>query len=74
MDMRSLREQSGLRAEIVAVELDMSISTIRNWEAGRTIPTMSIYQVAKLLKLYNCSFETLKEAVSQSRQQSGFTD
>lgn len=74
MDLRQLRKQAALSAEQVSVDLDVSFSTVRNWEAGRTIPTMSIYKIGKLLNLYNCSFEALERAVIQSRQKAGFHD
>lgn len=41
MDLKELREKAGLSAERVAVELGKSVSTIRFWEAGTYIPSLS---------------------------------
>ena len=59
MNLKELRHKANKRAEEVAVLLDISISTVRNWEQGRTIPKLRIDQFEKLCKIYNCSFELL---------------
>ncbi len=66
MDMKALRQSAGLKAEEVAIAIDASISTIRNWEQGRTMPKLRIDQFSKLLSLYGCSFEELEQAVKES--------
>ncbi len=66
MDMKTLRQNSGLRAEDVAVKLDIALSTVRNWEQGRTIPKLRIDQTAELCRLYKCSIEELEQAVNES--------
>lgn len=63
MTMKELRQNAGLRAEDVAVELSIAVSTVRNWEQGRTIPKLRVDQIEKLLILYRCSFEELVAAV-----------
>ncbi len=50
------------------------MSTVRNWEQGRTFPSMSVYQFGKLLNLYRCSFEDLEQAVKESREHARHTD
>jgi transcriptional regulator with XRE-family HTH domain len=67
VDMRALRERAGVRAEVAAATLGISISTIRNWEAGRSIPTLGVDKVRELLTLYGCTFDELEQAVEESR-------
>lgn len=61
--MMELRKRADLKAEQVAVELDIAMSTVRNWEQGKTIPKLRIDQFVRLCQLYNCSLEELYEAV-----------
>lgn len=63
-----LRNQAGLRVIDVALELDISESTVRNWEKGRNTPRFTINQIDKLLNIYNCSFEELLNADRKSRK------
>lgn len=60
--MKELRQRAGLRAEDVAVKLGIAMSTVRNWEQGRTIPKMRVDQFALLCQLYQCSIEELNKA------------
>ena len=66
MDMKTLRQKSGLKAEEVAVRVGIGVSTIRNWEQGRTIPKLRIDQFTELCKLYRCNIEDLNEAAQGS--------
>lgn len=66
MDMKQLRQRSGLRAEDIAVRLDIALSTVRNWEQGRTIPRLRIDQTALLCRLYNCTIDELEQSVNES--------
>lgn len=66
MDMKQLRERVKLRTVDVASSIDVGESSVRNWEQGRTIPRLRIDQVGKLIRLYQCSFEELEEAVKKS--------
>ncbi len=61
--MMELRKKSGLKAEQVAVKLGIAMSTVRNWEQGKTIPKLRIDQFVKLCELYDCSLEELYKAV-----------
>ncbi len=67
MDMKELREKARLSAEEAAFKLQVSHSTIRNWESGRTEPSLGVTKLSQLLKLYNCSFEELEQAVIESK-------
>lgn len=68
MDMKELRQKADVRAEDVAVRLQIALSTVRNWEQGRTIPKLRIDQFADLLVLYQCSFEELLQSVQESQK------
>ncbi len=64
--LAQLRIKAGLRAVDVGYELGINESTIRNWEKGRTIPTITFAQIDKLMELYNCSYEELRNAVKEA--------
>ena len=64
--MKTLRQKAGLKAETVAVQIGIGVSTIRNWEQGRTIPRLRLDQFVELCKLYRCSIEELHRAAKQS--------
>ena len=66
--MKELRQRTGLRAEDVAVRLNIAVSTVRNWEQGRTIPKLRVDQFALLCKLYQCSIEELNHAAHLSEE------
>ena len=66
--MKELRQRTGLRAEDVAVRLNIAVSTVRNWEQGRTIPKLRVDQFALLCKLYQCSIEELNQAAHLSEE------
>lgn len=68
MDMKELRQKSGLKAEEVAVRLNIAVSTVRNWEQGRTLPKMRVDQFSCLCKLYNCTIEELEQAAKKSME------
>ena len=66
MDLRALRERAGLRTVDVAYKLKCAESSVRNWEKGRTTPKMEVWQVFRLLDLYQCTQEELEQAVEAS--------
>jgi len=67
MDMKQLREKVGLKRIDVAYHLQVAESTVRNWESGRTIPTLNFDQTLELCRLYKCSIGDLAEAAKGSR-------
>ena len=69
MDLKELRQKQGLSEEQVAVALEVSSGTVRNWEAGRSIPTMTPEKMQKALGLYRCTLEVFNEAVIASRKE-----
>ena len=68
MNLKQLREHKKLRTVDVASIVGVGESTVRNWEKGRTIPTLSVYQTEKILELYSCTFQEFKSAVDQSQR------
>ncbi|MBW4598919.1 MAG: helix-turn-helix domain-containing protein [Calothrix sp. FI2-JRJ7] len=67
MNMKELRLRTGKRAEEIAVELGVAISTIRNWEQFKTSPRMTPMGIKKLMQVYRCTFEELVEAEKEVR-------
>ena len=71
MDLKELREKTGLSPERVAVELGKSVSTIRFWEAGTYIPNLSPSETLHLIRLYQCTLEELTESFIETQRKSG---
>ena len=67
MDMKELRERAGLSVEEAAYRLGVAYSTIRNWEYGKTEPSLGVTKISQLLQLYHCTFEQLEQAVREAR-------
>ena len=67
--MKDLRENAGKRAEEIALELDIAVSTVRFWEQGRHEPRIPISKVPEFLKAYNCSIDEAIEASKESQRQ-----
>jgi putative transcriptional regulator len=75
MNMKQLRLRVKLRTVDVASRIGVAESSVRNWEKGRTIPTLSIDKTAALCELYQCSIAELDLAVRESiAQGNGETD
>ena len=66
MDMRQLRKRLNLRTIDVASRLGIADSTVRNWEQGKTVPTLPIAKIPELLKLYGCSLEEFIAAIEET--------
>lgn len=62
MNMKDLRLRVGKRAEEIAVELGVAVSTVRNWDQLKTVPRMTPVGLQKLMKVYQCTFEELVQA------------
>lgn len=67
MNMKDLRLRSGKRAEEIAVELGVAVSTVRNWDQLVTVPRMTPLNLLKLMQAYNCSFEELVQAEKEAK-------
>ncbi|MDY6807297.1 MAG: helix-turn-helix transcriptional regulator [Cyanobacteriota bacterium] len=66
MDMEALRERAGLTRAEVADRLEISETSVRNWETGRTEPTMTPQRYQKLLQILQCTPKELANACGQS--------
>jgi putative transcriptional regulator len=62
MNMKDLRLRAGKRAEEIAVELGVAVSTVRNWDQLKTAPRMTPLAMQKLTEVYGCSFDELVQA------------
>lgn len=71
MDMRHLRLLQDLRTVDVASKIGVSETTVRNWEKGRTIPTLNLPQFKKLANLYEVSLDELETAMRETWKKSG---
>ena len=67
MDMKQLRERLGLETVDVASRLKKSESTIRNWDTGRQVPTVSVLELPTMLETYQCTLDELIGAVRETR-------
>ncbi|NET05171.1 MAG: helix-turn-helix transcriptional regulator [Merismopedia sp. SIO2A8] len=68
MDMRTLRRQTRLSTGAVARHLEISESTVRNWEKGRSTPRLDLVKTLHLCRLYNCSLEQLVDAYLETKE------
>ena len=62
MNMKQLRLRTGKRAEEVAVELNVAVSTVRNWDQLKNVPRMTPMKLQQLMEVYNCTFDELLQA------------
>ena len=69
MDMEALRERAGLTRAEVAKQLGISETSVRNWETGRTEPTMTPQKYLETLDILKCSPEELAVASDKSISQ-----
>lgn len=59
MNMKDLRLRSGKRAEEIAVELGVAVSTVRNWDQLVTVPRMTPAGLLRVMQVYGCTFDEL---------------
>ncbi len=69
MDMEALRERAGLTRAEVADRLGISETSVRNWETGRTEPTMTPQKYLDILGILKCTPEELAVASDKSISQ-----
>jgi len=62
MNMKELRKRSGKRAEEIAAELGVAMSTVRNWEQLKNVPRMTPLSMQRVMKVYGCTFDELVKA------------
>jgi DNA-binding transcriptional regulator YiaG len=69
MDMEALRERAGLTRFDVAMALEVSETSVRNWETGRTELTTTPKKYLEVLSLFQCTPEELAAASDKSLNQ-----
>ena len=55
--LKAARVNVGLTQSAVAEKLDISISTVKNWENGKTFPKQP--QIEQLCELYKVTYDNL---------------
>lgn len=65
--MKQLRERVNLRTADVASKVGVADSSVRNWEAGRTIPKLRLDQFAILCDIYGVSIKELAQSARESQ-------
>ena len=66
LTLANLRERANLTQMKLAVALDVSITTISEWENGKTEPRLK--HVRLLIEVLGCTFEELCEAFDQVKR------
>lgn len=67
-DLTWLRTQAGKTIKDVVIYLDVSDSTVRNWEKGRSVPRLSPTEYVKILGFYSCTPKEFEHAALLSRK------
>ena len=57
ISLKAARVNAKMRQSDVAAELDVAISTVRNWETGKTFPKQPV--IEKLCELYGVSYDNI---------------
>jgi len=57
ISLRAARVNAKMRQADVAKELDVAVSTVRNWESGKTFPKQPV--IEKLCGLYGVSYDNI---------------
>lgn len=65
--LREIRERQGLTVQAVAVRLQVSETTVRNWEKGRSTPRLGSGILIKIANVLGCSCEELLAAIDQPK-------
>ena len=60
-NLKAVREANGLSQNRLAVLMEMSQQRISEWECGKVEPTL--YNIIKLIKVLNTSFEELTDGI-----------
>lgn len=57
ISLKAARVNAKMRQTDVALELDVAVSTVRNWETGKTFPKQPV--IEKLCELYGVSYDNI---------------
>lgn len=69
MNLKQLRNRAELRILDVAYRLNVAESTVRNWEMGRTLPTLNPIEMLTLCQMYQVSLEELAAIAMSSYEE-----
>jgi transcriptional regulator with XRE-family HTH domain len=69
MNLKELRVRTGRTQEAMAELLEVSLSTLRNWERGRAMLSPPVVEIPKYLDAYQCDLETLVKAIWLSKDE-----
>ncbi len=69
MNLKQLRNRAELRILDVAYRLNVAESTVRNWETGRTLPTLNPPEMVTLCQMYQVSLEELAAIAMSSYEE-----
>lgn len=62
LDPVTLRKRANKTQRQVAETIGRKVTTISDWERGKTKPHLSFSEVKKLMQLFNCTIDDLIEA------------
>ncbi|HEY9794543.1 MAG TPA: helix-turn-helix transcriptional regulator [Leptolyngbyaceae cyanobacterium] len=57
-----LRNRAGLTQRQISLDMDVTVTTVSQWETGARRPRLFPEQTLQLLQLLNCTLEELVEA------------
>ena len=60
-----LRERAGLTQRQISIAMDITVTSVSQWETGARRPRLFPDQTQKLLQVLNCTLEELVEAFKQ---------
>ncbi|MEQ9367889.1 MAG: helix-turn-helix transcriptional regulator [Coleofasciculus chthonoplastes F3-SA18-01] len=63
-----LRERAGLTQREISIAMDVTVTTVSQWETGARRPRLFPEQIQKLLQVLDCTLEEFVEAFSQNEQ------
>jgi putative transcriptional regulator len=69
MNLKQLKKRAELRILDVAYRLNVAESTVRNWETGRTLPTLNPFEMLMLCQMYKVSLEELAVIAISSHEE-----
>jgi len=61
-----LRERAGLTQREISIAMDVTVTTVSQWETGARRPRLFPEQIQKLLQVLDCTLEEFVEAFSQN--------
>jgi len=69
MNMKQLRERTGLKTVDVASRLGIGEATVRGWEKGKGTPNFLL--IEPLIELYGVTLQELGQCIRQTLREAG---